>query len=193
MHSARRTLPEIAGMRKGAKKENPAKIMEKDKKRGVPEGAPLLTDRMSVLPEEERASGNDIRFLIGTIMPFSFLKAVFTDDSQVRVDVMPDHEVQEALRIDPYSSACALQEVSVGLIGAAFTVAGANAGSLTEGVGALGNVTRVGPLIASGVEGVGIKHQRGAEAPAYITGTGQGQAAHANLQTEGATAYIHGG
>jgi hypothetical protein len=41
-------------------------------------------------------------------MPFSFLKAVFTDDSQVRVDIMPDHEVQEALRIDPYSNTGAL-------------------------------------------------------------------------------------
>jgi hypothetical protein len=46
IHSALRSLPEIAGMRKGVKNENPAKIMEKRQKRGVPEGTPHLTDRM---------------------------------------------------------------------------------------------------------------------------------------------------
>jgi hypothetical protein len=40
IHSARCSLPEIAGMRKGAKKENPAKIMEKRQKKGRPKAPP---------------------------------------------------------------------------------------------------------------------------------------------------------
>jgi hypothetical protein len=41
IHSVRRTLPEIAGMRKGVKNENPAKIIEKRQKKGCPK-APLV-------------------------------------------------------------------------------------------------------------------------------------------------------